>query len=387
MEFLVKSKLKSIAAEKVKQELYLLVELSEWLHAHPEVAWQEYESSTRCTEYLRQKGFSIEEKYVGIDTAFRAVKGTGTRRIGVMAEYDALPGIGHACGHNLIASMSLGAGLALAEVADELDITVEVYGTPAEEGGGGKIEMLDRGAFAGLDFAMMAHPAPVDVSRAQPFAVMHWQINFIGKASHAAAYPSEGINASDAFIISEVALGLLRQQLPPTVRVHGILTKGGDAPNAIPHRTQGRWYVRASTMTELKETAEKVKNCFQAGALATGCELSIIEESKPYSDFLIDEPALAFYERNAKALGRKLYSDGPETHMCQASTDFANVSHITRAIHPYIGVNSFPVLNHQAEFADACIGSVAEQALSDGATALAWTAIDVALEWKKDTTD
>lgn len=357
-----------------------LIKLSEWLHAHPEVAWEEFESSAYCAAFLNEREFSVTSNFVDLPTAFHATYGNGSKRIGIMAEYDALPGIGHACGHNLIAAMSIGAALALKDVAKELDISVEVFGTPAEEGKGGKIEMLDRGAFDGLDFALMAHPAPVDVPRAEPFAVIHWEITFKGRASHAASYPTEGVNAADAFTIAEVSLGLLRQQLPPTVRVHGIVTKGGDAPNAIPHHTTGRWYVRATTMEELKLTARKVENCFKAGALASGCEAKIEEESQPYSDFVTDEAALRYYEKNAMLLGRDLRTEGPETLMCKASTDFANVSHTVRAIHPYIGVDSYPVLNHQAEFADACIGPIAERALQDGAKALAWTVIDVALE-------
>lgn len=372
---------KQVASEAVSNALPDLVQLSEKLHANPEPAWKEYQSAHACAVLLGQYGFNVSENFVGLDTAFHASIGQGHRRIGIMAEYDALPEIGHACGHNLIAAMSIGAGIGLAELADDLDLTVEVFGTPAEEGKGGKVEMLDRGAFDGLDFAMMAHPAPVDVARADPFAVLHWEINFEGLASHAAAYPTQGKNAADAMTISEVAIGLLRQQLPSTVRIHGIVTKGGDIPNAIPHRTRGRWYVRAKTMQELAETAEKVKNCFNAGALASGCTVSIIEESKPYSDFIMDEVGLSHYISNAKVLGRELRTEGPETLMCQASTDFANVSHITRAIHPYIGVGSYPILNHQAEFAGACVGSIANRTLQDGAQALAWTGIDVSLDW------
>jgi amidohydrolase len=357
-----------------------LVDLSEWLHAHPETAWQEHASAARCAAYLRDHGFAVEENYVGLETAFHAVAGSGPFRLALMAEYDALPNIGHACGHNLIATMSLGAAVALAESADDLGLTVEVFGTPAEEGGGGKIEMLDRGAFDGLGFAMMVHPAPVDVVRARPFAVEHWEITYTGHASHAGSYPTEGVNAADAFTVAEVAVGLLRQQLPASVRVHGIVTHAGDAPNAIPGKTRGRWYVRAGDMAELAETAEKVKNCFRAGALATGCEVEIVDESKPYSDMRTCEDALGFYRANATALGRDLHTEGddPAAEMCRASTDFANVSWAVPAIHPYIGVDSFPVLNHQAEFADACVGAVAERTLLDGATAMAWTAVDVA---------
>lgn len=377
------NKLKSQIQEEVSAELNALIDLSESLHADPELAWEEYNSAAKCSAYLRERGFNVKEQFLGFDTAFHATYGEGSRRIGLMAEYDALPGIGHACGHNLIAAMSLGSAVALSAAAADLDLTVEVFGTPAEEGYGGKIEMLDKGAFEGLDFAMMAHPAPVDVARAKPFAVAHWEVTYTGHAAHAASYPTQGVNAADAFTISEVAIGLLRQQLPPTVRIHGVVTKSGDAPNAIPHHTRGRWYVRASSMEELEETQNKVRRCFEAGALATGCEVEIRNESQAYSDFTTDEAALSFYESNATELGRALQTEGPETEMARASTDMANISKVVRAIHPYIGVDSFPVLNHQAEFADACVGPVANQTLADGSTALAWTGVDVALEWLK----
>lgn len=355
-----------------------LIALSERLHANPETAWQEHNSCRWVAEALERSGFTVEAPYLGLATSFLATRGTGAVRIGLCAEYDALPGLGHACGHNLIAAMSVGAALALAEVADEIGVTVEVYGTPAEEGGGGKIEMLERGAFTGLDLALMAHPAPVDVAEARPFAVEHSHISFHGKAAHAAAYPEKGVNAADAFTVAQVAIGLLRQQLPPSVRVHGVLTNGGEAPNAIPEHTEGRWYVRAETSEELARTAEKVQRCFEAGALATGCELQIEPESKPYVEFRTDEAALDFYRHNAIALGRSLQIDGEEARMNRASTDMGNVSQLVPAIHPYIGIGSWPALNHQKEFAAYCVGPNAERALLDGATALAWTAIDVA---------
>ncbi|MGP5394904.1 M20 family metallopeptidase [Arthrobacter rhombi] len=369
---------KVAARQAVDAALPQLVALSEDLYEHPEIAWQEVRSAELVATLLEEHGFAVTRDFVGVPNALKAVSGAGRRRIAVMAEYDALPHIGHACGHNLIAATSVGAALGLSRVADELDLKVELYGTPAEEGGGGKIEMLDRGAFEGVDFAMLAHPAPVDVVRAEPFAVSHSAVSYTGKAAHAAAYPSQGINAADAFIVAQVAIGQLRQQLPPTTRVHGVMTSGGEAPNAIPERTTGRWYVRASTLTELTEVQRKVENCFEAGALATGCELSFEPESQPYADFRAFEPGLEAYERNARALGRDLRTEGPETEMRRASTDMGNVSQVVRAIHPYIGVGSYPVLNHQKEFADHCVGPTANQALIDGAVALAWTGIDVA---------
>jgi amidohydrolase len=372
--------MKERAAHAVTTDAERLIRLSEQLHAHPETAWEEHRSARWVAEALEDAGFAVTPSYLGLDTAFLATYGGGPFRLGLCAEYDALPGLGHACGHNLIAAITIGAARALAPLADLAGLTIEVYGTPAEEGGGGKIELLERGAFAGLDLAMMAHPAPVDVAEAEPFAVSHSHVTFHGKAAHAAAYPEQGVNAADAFTVAQVAVGLLRQQLPHTVRVHGVLTHGGEAPNAIPARTEGRWYVRAESREQLAETEERVWRCFRAGALATGCTLDITAESKPYAEFRTDQPALRAYVRNAERLGRVFDRDSPARRMNRASTDMGNVSQLVPAIHPYVGIGSLPALNHQPEFAAHCVGGDAEKALLDAATALAWTALDVAGE-------
>ena len=353
-----------------------LIGLSDSLHDDPELGWQEFRSSASVAGVLAAHGFTVEHPYLGLETAFRATFGTSDFTIGFLAEYDALPGLGHACGHNLISAMSVGGAIGLAAVADELGITVEVIGTPAEEGGGGKIELLERGAFTELNFALMAHPAPVDVAEAEPFAVTHWHVEYTGRAAHAAAYPERGINANDAFLVAQVALGLLRQQLPKTVRVHGVMTNGGEAPNAIPAKTEGRWYVRAESTNELLEVEKQVINCFEAGALATGASLSITPESKRYAEMRTDEEALESYRSNAIALGRNFDVDPVAATMNRASTDMGNVSQIVNAIHPYIGVGG-DASNHQAAFAESCVGEEAERTLLDGATALAWTAADV----------
>ncbi|WKG04121.1 M20 family metallopeptidase [Mycolicibacterium sp. HK-90] len=368
--------LKGRVRSAVEEVFPSLTALSEKLHANPEIAWSEHQAVRWVSGRLAEAGFEVATPYLGLDTAFHARSGRGPVRVGLCAEYDALPGLGHACGHNLIAAMSVGAALALAGVAEDAGLTVEVFGTPAEEGGGGKIEMLERGAFRGLDLALMAHPAPVDVAEARPFAVSHSEISFTGKAAHAAAYPEHGRNAADAFTIAQVALGLLRQQLPATVRVHGVVTHGGEAPNAIPERTRGRWYVRAETLAELAELEPRVMRCFEAGALASDCELAVRPESLPYAEFRTDERALAAYRRNAEALGRTFAEDGAG-RMNRASTDMGNVSQVVPAIHPYIGIGSLPALNHQREFADHCVGDMAERAIRDGAIALAWTVLDV----------
>ena len=368
-----------------------LTGLSHRLHAHPEVAWTEERAAAWVSAELAGAGFDVEANACGLPTAFIARSGTGPLHIGICAEYDALPGLGHACGHNIIAAAAVGTGLALAAAADDLGLTVTVFGTPAEEGGGGKVYMLERGAFDGVHAAMMVHPGPVDVAEARPFAVSHMLVRYRGQATHAAAYPEQGINAADAFTVAQVAIGLLRQQLLPSTRVHGIVTHGGDAPNAIPDRTEGRWYARAETLDELAGLEPRVRRCFEAGALATGCELEIEAEAPPYAEFRNDPDLLPLYRANAERLGLQFLATGPDgpggaaggdaasaCRMNRASTDMGNVSLVVPAIHPYIGIGSLPAVNHQKEFAAHCVTPVADQALIDGAIGLAWTAADAA---------
>lgn len=371
---------KTRAATRLVKVEAELVALSNQLHDDPETGWQEHRSSAAVAALLARHGFTVTQPYLGLETAFRAVYEPAEAqnfRVAFLAEYDALPGLGHACGHNLISAMSAGAAIALAETAEEAGVCVEVIGTPAEEGGGGKIELLERGAFEGIDFTLMAHPAPVDVAEARPFAVTHWHVQYEGKAAHAAAYPERGVNANDAFLVAQLAIALLRQQLPPGVRVHGVQTNGGQAPNAIPGRTEGRWYIRAETTAQLLELEERVMKCFEAGALATGSRLTVTPESKRYAEMRNDEDALALYRKNAESLGRSFDVDPLAATMNRASTDMGNVSQAVNAIHPYIGVGG-TASNHQPAFAEACVGPVAEQTLRDGAQALAWTALDVA---------
>jgi amidohydrolase len=357
------------------------IALSRALHAEPEIAWQEVNSSARVAEALARAGYTVQAPYADLPTAFRASAGSGPLRIALCAEYDALPGVGHACGHNLIAAITTAAAAALAGLADDLGATVVVLGTPAEEGGGGKVAMLADGAFDDVHAAMMVHPGPVDVLRANPYAVSHLRIGYQGKTAHAAAYPELGRNAADAFTIAQVAIGLLRQQLPGSVRVHGIVTNGGAAPNIIPDATEGRWYIRAGTLGELDEIEPRVRRCFEAGALAAGCDLSIEEESPRYAEFRTDEGLQACYARNAGELGR-VFTDATarSASMARASTDMGNVSQRVPAIHPYVGIDSLPAVNHQAEFAAHCVTPAAERALLDAATALAWTVVDAATE-------
>lgn len=356
-----------------------MVELSHRLHANPEVAFQEFESAAAVADVLSRHGFSVERGVADLDTAFVATAGTGDLVLGVCAELDALPGVGHACGHNVIAAAAATAGIALSRVADDIGVTVKVFGTPAEELGGGKIHMLRADAFSGVHAAMMVHPSTKEHADHYARAVLDLDISYTGRAAHAAAAPDQGINAADAMTVAQVAIGLLRQHLSPGDLVHGIVTKGGDAPNVIPSETRALYDARAATLDELETVRERLLNCFRAGATATGASLDVTEASLPFSEFRNDDPMVAFYRANAEALGRQ-FDDEPVTkRLAEAgSTDMGNVSLAMPAIHPMIKIEADGATNHQPEFAQWCAEPSADQALIDGGVAMAWTAIDLA---------
>ena len=355
-----------------------LFALSRRIHGQPELAFEEEHAAGWIADVLDAGGFRVERGVCDLPTAFVARAGSGPLHVAICAEYDALPEIGHACGHNVIAALAVGAGLAAARVADEVGLTVSVFGTPAEESGGGKIVLLERGAFDGVHAALMAHPAPVDVLEPPTLAFAEFEAHYHGKASHASAAPELGVNAGDALVVAQAAIGLLRQHILPTDRVHGIVTRGGEAPNVVPAHTSARYYVRASTLDDLGDIRGKVLRCFEAGAIATGCTLRIDDSARPYADVRHDGALAALYQANAEALGRRFVRPRPEFSRFAASTDMGNVSHALPSIHPMIGLSSLPAVNHQPEFAAHCITPPADRALMDGALALAWTAIDMA---------
>lgn len=370
--------LKERARTAVTAARQRLLELSHALHADPEIGYEEVRSSQRVAGALEQAGYSVERGVADLPTAFMARIGNGPLHVAICAEYDALPGVGHACGHNVIAAAAVGAGLALAESATDAGLTVSVIGTPAEEGGGGKVLMLERGSFAGQHAALMVHPGPGDVLEPEVLAAQGFDVRYEGREAHAAAYPELGINAADALVIAQTSIGLLRQHLRGTDRVHGIVTRGGDAPNIVPALTTGRFMVRARTLAELDDVREKVYRCFEAGALATGSRLSI-EPWPTYAHMEHDHELAALYARNAEALGRTLA--GPAGSALRSfSTDMGNVSLAIPSIHPIIGIDSLPAVNHQPEFAAACATPAADRAVMDGATAMAWTALDIAAD-------
>ena len=367
-----------------------LVTLSHRVHATPETCFEEHRSSVMVADLLSaDPRFTVQFGGAGLETAFVARAGTGPLHLSICAEYDALPGIGHACGHNIIASAAVGAGRALADLADDLGITVFVHGCPAEEGGGGKIRMLEAGLFDGMHASMMVHPSPTEADRMHCLSVSHFDVTYRGKTAHASAFPQDGINAADAITMAQVGIGLLRQHIKSTDRLHGIVTKGGDAPNIVPDHTIYKTYVRARTIAELDQLMPRVENIFAAGALATGCTHEIAHFSPAYSEFLDDEDTLALYRANAELLGRRFPAPQkrrPEgqphdgEYAFSASTDMANVSLVIPSIHPMLGIDARGSSNHQPGFTAACAESSADHAVRDGALAMALTCIDLATD-------
>jgi amidohydrolase len=377
---------KSAAMQKLNSFRSRVLELSHRIHANPEIGFEEVKAAAWISEVLAESGFSVNMGVCDLPTAFLATAGTGPLHVAICAEYDALPGIGHACGHNIIAAAAAGAGIAAAAAADEVGLTVTVVGTPAEElgDGGGKILLLERGGFAGIHAAMMVHPAPFDVLTPKIIAASMFEAQYTGKEAHASAFPELGINAADALTIAQTAIGLLRQHILPTDRIHGIITDGGDAPNVIPAFTKARYIVRGETLADLERLRPRVYRCFEAGALATGSKLQILGGDKPYSQMVHNPDIAAFYQRNSKSLGRVYPSVEMAAQKSVASTDMGNVSLAIPSIHPMLGIQSFPAVNHQREFTDTCITDSADKAVYDGALAMAWTAIDLAAtKWNR----
>jgi amidohydrolase len=354
-----------------------LGEILEWMYQNPETAYEETETSARLASFLADNGFEVSHPAYGLATAFEANVGSSGPRVVICAEYDALPQVGHACGHNIIATSSLGAGIAIAGLADELGVRVTVLGTPAEEDGGGKIDLIEAGALEDAAAAMMIHPSPLDVVDPRTLAAQGFTARFRGRTAHAAAAPHIGINALDAFVSTYNNVSTLRQQFEPGDRVHGVITEGGAAPNVIPDLTSSRWIVRAETAERFDVLRGKVIACFEAAAVATGCELEIDYRGEPYADLVSNRVMATLFAANSIALGREMPTIDELDRSAMASTDMGNVSHVVPAIHPSIAIETDAV-NHQPEFAAATITPSGRQAMRDGALAMAHTIIDMA---------
>jgi amidohydrolase len=297
----------------------------------------------------------------------------------VLCEYDALPDIGHACGHNVIAAAGLGAGLAAASLAEELGGRVRILGTPAEEGGGGKVFMIRRGAFEGLAAAMMVHPADHELPTLTTLAIHTLHVEYTGVASHAAAAPELGRNALDAAVLGYLNVAALRQHIRTDERVHGVFPDAGDKPNIVPRYASAHWYVRASTVERLETLKARVVACLEAGAMAAGCTMDLQWVDPPYADMVDDDRLLARYQHNATALGRP-FEDTAVVGPVVGSTDMGNVSHLVPSIHPLVAVAPPGVSIHTPEFAAHARGPEGDRAVIDGAKALAATIIDCWLD-------
>jgi len=367
---------KERACAAVDRQRAELIELSSRIHLCPELRFEEHRAAEWLAAYLQHAGFAVERPVYALATAFAARLGTGAPQVAILCEYDALPGIGHACGHNIIAAAGAGAGAAVAGLVRETGGSVVVLGTPAEEGGGGKILMARKGAFDNVDAAMMVHPAGVDLTAMQVLALSQIEVEYRGRAAHASAAPHQGLNALDALITAYNAIAQLRQHIQATERIHGIITDGGQAPNIVPARAAGTFCVRSATADGLARLKQRVVACFEAGALATGTELQLRTAGDDYADMLTSQPLAEAYAANSALLGRRL-SDHEGAYTVAGSTDMGNVSKLVPAIHPMIAAAPPSVPLHSAEFATWAGGDRGNGAVIDGAKALAMTALDV----------
>jgi amidohydrolase len=355
-----------------------LIAVSHSIHAEPELGFEERHAHRVLTEAIARyaPGAALEPHACGLETAFLAHAGPAGPTVGVVCEYDALPGLGHACGHNIIAAAGLGAGLALAAMADEVGHRVKILGTPAEEGGGGKVMMIDAGAFDDVDVALMVHPAGVDLARMSTLAIHRCRARYRGRAAHAAAAPDKGVNALDGAVLGYNAIAALRQHIADEERIHGVFIAGGDKPNIVPSHAETEWYVRSPTMEGLRLLMDRVTRCLEGGATAAGCAVEIEWLDPCYAEMVDNEPLADCYVANAAALGRAVQMPTPHTAV-RGSTDMGNVSHVVPSIHPMIKVAPDDTAIHTEDFALCAVSSAGDRGVIDGAKAMAMTAIDV----------
>jgi amidohydrolase len=344
-----------------------LLDLSHAIHADPELGGQEFRAVKRVTGLLRKAGFTFDPIQPSQATAFSARYGQGELVVALCVEYDALPAIGHACGHNVNAAGAVGAALTLAAVAEELGITVKVIGTPAEETTGGKVDLIDEGFFDDVSFAMMAHAGATDVAGSSSLAMCMWDALFEGHSAHAAAAPWEGVNALDALLVAQTAIAAARQQLPPGAVVSLVVREGGAAVNVIPDRSRASVEMRAASSDDLHIIQGKVRRCLEAGALASGCTLEVTPNGNAYAELRQDDYLSDAYMRAMERRGRSVsFNPAPV-----ASTDMGNVSQRVPGIHPLIGYDVRGAVHHTAEFAAFGASAGADRAVIDAAFGLA----------------
>ncbi len=373
-----KNRFKQQAAEKIESIKDELVELSHLIHRNPEPSFEERKAAAWLAEKLEANGFQVERGLGELKTAFRAVlpQRAGQKPVvALLAEYDALPELGHACGHNIIAAASIGAAIGLTEVITRLRGTIQVIGTPAEESGCGKKILVERGVFRGVDAAMMVHPSNHTLVARGSLASRLVEVKFHGKAAHAAAYPERGINALDGVIETFNNINALRQHLRGDARIHGIITHGGTRTNIVPNFAAARFQVRAADDEYLNQLLQKVENCARAAALATGARLEFVLNNSYYQAIRPNHTLAELFAANLRQLGEEL--DELSQAGAMGSTDMGNVSQAVPAIHPYIAICPKEVVGHSPEFAQAAISARADRALLAAAKSLAMTVVDL----------
>ncbi|MGV0786918.1 M20 family metallopeptidase [Mycolicibacterium sp. XJ2] len=367
-----------VVEDAVRRRRDDLVELSHSIHAEPELAFAEHRSCAKTQTLVAEYGFEVTRAPAGLETAFRAEYGSGPLVVGICAEYDALPGIGHACGHNIIAASAVGAALALADVADRLGLTVVLLGTPAEEAGGGKVLMLKAGTFDDVAASVMLHPGPLDIAAARSLALSQVAVRYEGREAHAAVAPYLGINAADAITVAQVAIGLLRQQMAPGQMAHGIVTDGGQATNVIPARAEMQYTMRANDATSLRDLEQRMADCFLAGAVATGCGHDVAETEPSYYELTPDTWLAETFRAEMQRMGREPVSPELEAALPLGSTDMGNVTQIMPGIHPIVGIDAGGASVHQPAFTEAAASPSADKAVVEGAVMLARTVVRLA---------
>ncbi|MGL5560454.1 MAG: M20 family metallopeptidase [Paraclostridium dentum] len=367
--------MKSILFEKGKEIHKELCEISDFIYQNPELGNEEYKAVEKLTSFLQEHNFEIETEFLGIKTAFRATYDSNKEgpTIGYLCEYDALPEIGHGCGHNMIGAMSAGAGIILSKVLNEIGGKIIVYGTPAEETNGAKVIFAEQGVFDELDVAMMVHPSDKTIESGTSMALYPLQFTYTGKTAHAASCPQEGINALNSVIQLFNGIDALRQHVTPDVRIHGIITNGGVAANIVPDKAVAQFYFRASTKEILEDVLLKVKNIAQGAALMTGSKLEMTRYELPNDNLKTNKSLSEAFSENLRTLGIKDIYAPKDT----GSSDIGNVSHKTPTIHPYIGISNCNVTGHSVNMADATITPFAHERLLIGTLALAYTGYDV----------
>jgi len=365
--------LKSSVVKKVDADRSSLSELSSKIHSNPELGFQEVKAASWLTQYLEQNGFAVERGICELPTAFKARYGQGKPVIAILAEYDALPELGHACGHNLIGTCAVGAGVASKSAVDRFGGTILVIGTPAEEIYAGKAIMMDRGAFDNLDAAMMVHPGQYNTAINYFSAAQSLEVEFFGKAAHAAAQPEAGINALEALLLSFAAINSLRQHIKAKARIHGIITHGGEAANVVPAHSAAKFLARARDDAYLDELKQKVLNCFTGAAMASGARLEYKWGKLHYAAMRNNLTLAQLFSHNMQFLGREMRPEPGE----RGSTDMGNVSQLVPSIHPFVSITSAEVANHTPEFALASASEAGISGLLDGAKALAMTVVDL----------